>query len=261
MKKLHIQFQIKEDQPTMKLLTWNINHRTCNKKIPYHMAKAIASLTPDVIVLTEYVPGSSHQIFIEQLDSYGFTHHFMSKRALKENQVFIAANTKLECGNILAPTNIDKSLPSNVLHVLLPEKGFNILGLRMPDYSKLPKIKRQCWDWIQKIAEENVDLPFVIMGDFNTDPVDSKAKCGDRINQLRDNGWQHSMPSSGASYWAIRNGSGRRLDHAFVSRHFDVMATEYISESSSYVFAGKKSEAMSDHAVLLIEVNMKSGGQ
>jgi len=253
--------QVKEDQLTMKLLTWNINHRTCNKKIPYNMAKAIASLTPDVIVLTEYVPGSSHQLFIEQLESYGFIHHIMSKRVLKENQVFIAANTTLECGKILAPTNIDKSLPSNVLHVLLPERGFHILGLRMPDYSKLPKIKRQCWDWILKVAEESTDLPFVIMGDFNTDPDDSQAKCGNRIKQLKDNGWQHSMPSSGASYWAIINDSGRRLDHAFISRHFDVLAAEYISESGGYVFAGKKSEAMSDHAVLLIEVNMKSGDQ
>lgn len=245
----------------MKLLTWNINHRTCNKKIPYHMAEAIASLTPNVIVLTEYVPGSSHKIFIEQLESYGFTYHVISKRALKENQVFIAANTALEYGSIIAPTDIDKSLPSNALHVRLPEKKFDILGLRLPDYSKLPKIKRQCWDWIQNIAAKNIDFPFVIMGDFNTDPDDSQAKCGNRIKQLKDDGWQHSMPRSGASYWAITNGNGRRLDHAFVSRHFDVLAAEYISELGNYVFAGQKSEAMSDHAALLIEINMKSDGQ
>lgn len=252
---------MKEDQPTMKLLTWNINHRTCNKKIPDNMAKAIASLSPNVVVLTEYVPGRSHQIFIEQLNSYGFTHHVMSKRALRENQVFIASNTTLECGNILAPTNIEKSIPSNVLHVRLPEMGFDILGLRVPDYSKQPRIKHQCWDWIMKVAAEKKNHPFVMMGDFNTDPDDSQAKCGNRINQLKDNGWQHSMPSSGASYWAIINGNGRRLDHAFVSRHFDVLAIEYISESGSYVFAGKKSEAMSDHAVLLLEINRKLGDQ
>lgn len=100
----------------MKLLTWNVNHRTFNKKIPPEMPKAVASLTPDVIVLTEYVPGSSHQTFIEQLESYGFMYHIMSKRERKENQVLIAANSKLEYGEILAPT-IEKSFPSNVLHV------------------------------------------------------------------------------------------------------------------------------------------------
>lgn len=245
----------------MKLLTWNVNHRTCNKTIPYNMAEAIASLKPDVIVLTEYVPGSSHKIFVEQLDSYGFTHHVMSKRVLKENQVFIAANKMLECGEIQAPTNIEKSLPSNVLHVHLPEMRFDILGLRVPDYSKQAIIKHQCWDWIMKVAAENKALPFVIMGDFNTDPDYPHALCGDRINQLVTEGWQHAMPKYGASYWAIRNGSGKRLDHAFISRHFDFLASEYISESDSYVFAGKKAEAMSDHAVLLIEVSMKSDDQ
>ncbi|MHC1757118.1 MAG: endonuclease/exonuclease/phosphatase family protein [Methanosarcina sp.] len=249
----------------MKLLTWNINHRTFNRKIPYHMAKAIASLAPDVIVLTEYVPGSSHQRFIEQLYSYGFTQHVMSKRVLKENQVFIAANTTLECGKILAPTNIEKSVLSNALHILLSQEGFDILGMRVPDFSNQPIItptfKRQCWDWILKIAADNRNHPFVIMGDFNTDPGDSRAKCGDQLSKLVDEGWQHAVPKSGASYWAIKNGSERRLDHAFTSRHFDVLDAKYIIESGSYVFAGKKSEAMSDHAVLLIEINIKSDKQ
>lgn len=242
----------------MKLLTWNVNHRTFNRNVPYHMAKAIASLTPDVIVLTEYVPGTSHQRFIEQLDSYGFTHHVMSKRALKENQVFIAANTTLESGNILAPTDIEKSVPSNVLHVRLPDKGFDILGLRVPDYGNKSKIKRKNWDWIMKIAAEIKYHPFVIMGDFNTDPEYQPAKCGERISQLVDEGWQHAMPKSGASYWDIKTGNGKRLDHAFISRHFDVLDAKYIPESGSYVFAGKKTEAMSDHAALLVEIQITS---
>lgn len=61
---------------TMKLLTWNVNHRAKEHKIPDYMAKAIASLSPDVIVLTEYVSpkscltasGQSHQKFIKQLE-------------------------------------------------------------------------------------------------------------------------------------------------------------------------------------------------
>jgi endonuclease/exonuclease/phosphatase family metal-dependent hydrolase len=95
-----------------------------------------------------------------------------------------------------------------------------------------------------KIAADNRDHPFVIMRDFNTDPSDSRAKCGDQLSKLVDEGWQHAVPKSGASYWAIKNGSERRLDHAFTSRHFDVLDAKYIIESGSYVFAGKKSEAM-----------------
>lgn len=80
----------------------------------------------------------------------------------------------------------------------------------------------------------NVDRPFVIMGDFNTDPGDPRARCGDRLSQLVDEGWQHAMPRLGASYWAIKNGGERRLDHAFISRHFDVLDAKYILDSGSY---------------------------
>ncbi len=57
----------------MKILTWNINHRIGKKKIPLEMADALASLSPDIIVLTEYVQGPSHDRFLNDLKSNGFT--------------------------------------------------------------------------------------------------------------------------------------------------------------------------------------------
>lgn len=30
--------------------------------------------------------------------------------------------------------------------VSLPDAGFNVLGLRVPDYSKQPRVRRACWD-------------------------------------------------------------------------------------------------------------------
>lgn len=243
----------------MKLLTWNINHRAKVKDIPNDMAQAIASLSPDVVVLTEYVHGLSCRTFIKQLADNGFLYHVKTERVPGENQIFIAANTILENRNIRIPEDIGKSTPSNVLQVRLPDKGFDILGLRIPCYSNSKEQtirKRRFWDWILEIGSDN-EHPLVIIGDFNTDPDYSHARCGDRIYQLVNEGWQHAMPKSGASYWAITNGSGKRLDHAFISKHFDVLNTKYISESGRYVFAGKKPEAMSDHAVLLVEIQEK----
>lgn len=57
----------------MKILTWNINHRISKKKIPREMAEALASLSPDIIVLTEYVEGPSHNQFLADLKSNGFS--------------------------------------------------------------------------------------------------------------------------------------------------------------------------------------------
>ena len=94
------------------------------------MADAIASLSPDVIVLTEYVHGLSREIFIKQLADNGFLYHVKTEPVLGENQIIIAANTTLKNRNIFVPEEIGKSTPSNVLYVSLPEKGFDILGLR-----------------------------------------------------------------------------------------------------------------------------------
>jgi hypothetical protein len=111
------------------------NHRAKEKDIPNDMAEAISSLSPDVVVLTEYVHGLSCKTFIKQLADNGFLYHVKIERVPGENQIFVAANTVLENRNILIPEDIGKSTPSNVLHVRLPDKGFDILGMRIPCYS------------------------------------------------------------------------------------------------------------------------------
>ena len=99
------------------------------------MTEAIASLGPDVIVLTEYVHGPSRDVFIAKLENHGFCNWLVSEYRKRENQVLIAARTVIEKGPIRAP-EIAPSVPSNALHVCLPDEGVEILGLRVPDYSK-----------------------------------------------------------------------------------------------------------------------------
>jgi endonuclease/exonuclease/phosphatase family metal-dependent hydrolase len=95
---------------------------------------------------------------------------------------------------------ITPPVPSNALHVRLPHKGLEILGIRVPDYSKAPKTKQACWDWILETANDVQDRPFVIIGDFNTDPNYSRSTSGDRIGRLVDSGWQLASPSDGSSF-------------------------------------------------------------
>jgi len=164
----------------MKIVAWNINHRIREKVIPDQMTEAIVSLGPDVIVLTEYVHGPSRDLFLARLADHGFCNSLVSACRPKENHVLIAARSALEHGTIRAP-EIGASLPSNALHVRLPDEGVEILGLRVPDYSQ-PKMKRVCWDWIIETAAAVKDLPFAMIGDFNTDPKYPPSRCGDRIN-------------------------------------------------------------------------------
>jgi endonuclease/exonuclease/phosphatase family metal-dependent hydrolase len=236
----------------MRLATWNINHRTREKPIPPLMAEAIASLAPDVIVLTEYVPGPSRGRFLAELAALGLVHTRVSAYAKGHNHVLIASRSALEDGDIRAPA-IASAVPSNVLHVRLPGEESDVLGLRIPDYSKEPVTKRACWDWIMTTAGAVIDRPFVILGDFNTDPSYPRHKCGHRIGELLATGWQHAAPNEGASYWPPQ-GDGVRIDHAFVSKHFIVEIARYVSETGRYIFAGKSSDALSDHAALVVEL-------
>jgi endonuclease/exonuclease/phosphatase family metal-dependent hydrolase len=236
----------------MRIVGWNVNHRILEKAIPDQMTEAIVSLGPDVVVLTEYVHGASREAFLGRLADHGFCHWFVSDRRPRENQVLIAASSLLEPGPIRAP-EIAPSVPSNALHVRLPDHGLEILGIRVPDYSKVPKTKRACWDWILETARSVSNRPFVMIGDFNTDANYPRSRCGDRIKKLIDDGWQHAAPPEGSSYWNL-NGHPVRIDHAFVSRHFTVTNAAYVTNLGGYIYAGRDPGALSDHAALAIDI-------
>jgi endonuclease/exonuclease/phosphatase family metal-dependent hydrolase len=240
---------------SLRVLAWNLNHRAKAKVIPPALADAIASLEPDVIVLNEYVHGDSRYPFLEQLAERGFPHWQVSRvTPLRENHVLIAARNAVELGSIQAP-GIEKSIPSNFPHAILPQDGCEVLGLRIPDYSSHPKTKRACWNWIIETAASVKDHPFVLIGDFNTDPDDPDALCRDCIGKLTDGGWQMASPKEGASYWTI-NGNPRRLDHAFVSQQSTVLESRYVSDLGALGSIGRSKDALSDHAILLIEIRL-----
>jgi endonuclease/exonuclease/phosphatase family metal-dependent hydrolase len=169
----------------MKLIAWNINHRTRQRRIPQTMVPAIASLNPDVVVLTEYVTGPTRDVFIRDLADSGLSEICTSKYVQGHNGVLIASRTAIWRGAIRAP-EIAPAVPPNVLHVKLPELGIDILGIRSPDFSRALSSKRETWDWIQRTANKLRLRPSIILGDFNTDPSYSVARCGDRIRQLTD---------------------------------------------------------------------------
>ena len=137
---------------TMRIASWNLNHKTRLKDVPIDAVEGLVSLNPDVIVLTEYVHGPSRTEFLDRLASHGFHHWLVSHSVPGENQVLIASRTNLERGPILAPA-IAPSVPSNALDAFLPLQGYGILGIRVPDYSKNLKVKRECWDWILSTAQ------------------------------------------------------------------------------------------------------------
>ncbi|NLX49079.1 MAG: endonuclease/exonuclease/phosphatase family protein [Methanospirillum sp.] len=147
-----------------------------------------------------------------------------------------------------------------MLHVRARDLELDILGLRIPDYSRTPARRRECWDWIESVARAMLLHPSVILGDFNTDPTYSPARCGDRFRRMEAEGWHHAKPP-GSSYWTPGGGRGRQLDHAFFSPHFRIAGAGYVRASNGFAFAGKGPDALSDHAALLVEVERLPTGR
>jgi hypothetical protein len=107
---------------TVRLMTWNVNHRVRERRIPPEMAPAIFALEPDVVVLTEFVDGPSRTPFYDALSDGGFRHRLCSSSSGRHNRVLIASRTPIEPGDIVAPP-IAPSVPSNALHAKLPALG------------------------------------------------------------------------------------------------------------------------------------------
>jgi exonuclease III len=240
----------------LRFVTWNVNHRARPRAIPGWLPDAIQALAPDLLVLTEYVSGPPNYPFAASLGSLGLPYVALSPDAAKENRVLIASRTPIVQGSIRPPEGgrlgdlIAPSLPSNFLHVVLPQNGLEVIGMRVPDYSKQPPIRRACWDWLGQIAATVVSQPSVILGDFNADPSYPRSRCGDRFAHFESSGWQHSLPD-GASYWTPRN-HGVRIDHAFVSRHFQVNSASYVREVDGTLLAHKNRAGLPDHAALVV---------
>lgn len=246
---------------SLRILTWNLNHKTHPKAIPSMLVDVIASVEPDLIVLTEYVHTPTRQLFLDQLADRGLSYWLVSRLTpLKENHVLIASRTPIEHGSILAPP-IAPSVPSNFLHVTLPEKGCEILGLRVPDYSDKPKIQRACWDWIIDTGKTVKDRPFVLIGDFNMDPRYSRTRHGDCTGRMIDYGWQLAIPKEGASFWTPGRMVPCLLDYAFVSGHFTILDASYVSDFAGRGSIGRTKESLSDHAILWIDIELTSHGQ
>ena len=241
----------------MLLLTWNLNHRAARRRIPAWIVTAIAAQNPDVVVLTEYVEGVDHESFVSSLASLGLSSCVWSSAAKGQNQILIASRQELCRGDLMAPP-LHESVPSNALHVVLKDTRVNILGFRMPAFEgKARPLKREVWNWLQNAGATLRQLPSVITGDFNTAPGDSRTYCGDCLEQMSSDGWQHVLPGSGFSWKSARYGTERVIDHTFLSPTFPAAQAAYLWDFHSLAEnAASGIVGFPDHAILITSIGL-----
>lgn len=248
----------------IRVATWNINHRAGKGplKRAEPTADAIAALDADIVVLTEYVRQPKREEILPFLMDRGWKHHMVTPLDPGWNSLLIVSRLEIDKGRIEVPP-IDAFAPPGALHVIVPEYEMNVLGIRIPYYSKpeYRSIRAEYWRWFMSISQNVLDEPFVIIGDMNTDPLYPPRDYGDRLFQMAQAGWLHALPEAGWSYKgnATKDGCEKRLDHAFVTQHFELTTAEYVQRLGRHVFAGDKIRQLSDHAPLVVGIRKKEG--
>jgi exonuclease III len=227
--------------------------------MPSWIATAIDEQAPDILVLAEYVVGPDHDFFLATLQANGLCKFSFTTQPGGENQLLIASRNAQRRYELIIP-NIHRSVPSNILEVSLTSDGVTVLGFRMPAFeAKDRALKRLTWNWLLREANRLRAGPAVIVGDFNTAPGDSEAYCGDCFEKFVLAGWQHVRPASGHSWRHPQSGTGRQIDHIFlssslVSRHVEYLwGFERLAPEGTFGKVGTP-----DHAMLVCEFDLAS---
>lgn len=79
------------------VLAWNINQQSRNGggRIPNLVIDEIENLKSDIICLTEYVKGSNHHEFCNELKSFGYTVFADPRNIGLKNEILIAIKADL----------------------------------------------------------------------------------------------------------------------------------------------------------------------
>jgi exonuclease III len=241
----------------VRLVAWNVNCRARATALPPALPRAVLSLVPDVVVLTEYVPARSHEELLDELETAGLSNVAMSdSEGSGKNRVLIASRYSIGAVSRLDPEPALHAA-SNYLHVRLvqkdPAENVDLLGIRIP-YYKASSHWRTYWTWFSSHLRQLLAPRQIVIGDLNVDPFKPRASWMAReLRAVVDLGWQLPSADGEWSYWST--GTRSKLDHALVGPGLRTMGARYVARNAEHVLAGPgPGEPLSDHAPLVIEV-------
>lgn len=239
----------------MKLVAWNVNHRTNPKIIPHSVTRFLSEYFPEVAIFSEFVDSKLLNQFYHEMKEIGFIYSSISEYFPSQNQILILSRLPMTLGHI-QPPQITDSAKSNFLHVELPEKGLGIVGLRVPAYKSNSETKAY-WSEIESIASKNIDRKLVFIGDLNYDPFRKSSSEAESIPFGVSTSFFIPKPIGN---WSYISGDGRRfskIDHAIVSTSLKVSDVRYMTNWKHIQLAGPTSTSpVSDHAVLSVSIDV-----
>lgn len=103
----------------MKILSWNIAHRTQRRAIHPDILAAFREQSPDLIALSEYVDADGRSEFKQGLKELGYTQIYVTEPLPRHNQILLASKSPFE----VIPIEIETDLPEIKANMALFEIG------------------------------------------------------------------------------------------------------------------------------------------
>ena len=239
----------------MRIAAWNVAHQILPRPFPAEVMQAFLTLGPDVVVLTEYVPGPDHERVVVDLTAAGFAGIHISDRVERQNQVLVATRMVSDRGAWIAP-DIRPQVPPNFLHVVVPELDLQIVGLRIPMFiAGDTASEHEYREWLREQASEWGQYPTILVGDLNAGPHRARSWQWRSLESFAEVGWSLVTLSDGWSYMS-RVGHTSGIDHALLSPALTAMEARYVTKADGMVLAGRHPPAPSDHAVLVFDADL-----
>ena len=233
----------------MKIVALNLNHKASLRAIKPRLVEMIEKLNPDVLTLNEYVHGESRAELVQALSHIGLGHLHYSERLNGNNQVLIASQMSMLAGELRGPETVDQGGESNFLHVIEPETGLEIVGVRAPAYEATSEL-RAYWQKLGAIIRATDQRKIVFVGDLNANPDSGRGAGAVQLSSLRVEGWSIPVASGDWSYV-----SGSRIDHIVASPAVVIEDATYVAEIAGITIASQaKAVAISDHAALVVHL-------
>lgn len=241
----------------MKIISWNLNHRTLEKPISSDVCRFLIDSGADLICLNEYVDGPSRRGFEDTLNQAGFAYRFLSHRLGNNNQIFIASKLPACVGDITAPDLTDAAT-TNFLHIKLVESSIEIVGLRAPAY-KFAFERNAYWAQLGAIIRAASSRKIIFVGDFNYDPFLGATRGAAAIDFNLGGHFSIQNPEGDWSFMSIDGQKTSRIDHVLTAQGLRAASVRYLTEFKEIRLAGsKETAAITDHAALVFDLEMAS---
>eukprot|EP00456_Euglypha_rotunda_P026667 TRINITY_DN21456_c0_g2_i3.p1 TRINITY_DN21456_c0_g2~~TRINITY_DN21456_c0_g2_i3.p1 ORF type:complete len:233 (+),score=27.18 TRINITY_DN21456_c0_g2_i3:196-894(+) len=231
----------------MKIVSLNVRQGG-GERVP-RLLRYLASVGPDVVVLTEFRQNPNAPLFRQGLAALGLSFHAAAPTTGRENSVGIFARASCSLRSCPEPAAEDAH------RVISVQVGsLHLCGVYFPQQ----QAKARLFAFLRSALPVRESAPLLVVGDYNTgqhhvDEAGASFHCANDFASLTGNGyidcWRSRNPAMREFTWYSNAGNGFRIDHAFAN------ATADERVQAVYYDHDPRTSRVTDHSALIIELD------